>query len=117
MSNVKVLYFTTLLSRVLQSCLFFLLVGLIQAQQQAQQQGGQQQAQVYRRFEYKHSFRVPNLSQRDGTVPFWTVLGDAQASGEQLRLAPSMRSRKGAAWNKRVFFAANNPKMIHVKEL
>uniref|UniRef100_A0A183BXI3 L-type lectin-like domain-containing protein n=1 Tax=Globodera pallida TaxID=36090 RepID=A0A183BXI3_GLOPA len=59
--------------------------------------------EAIRRFEYKHSFRTPNLAQRDGTIPFWTVAGDAIASGEQLRLAPSMRSRKGLAWNKRAF--------------
>lgn len=50
---------------------------------------------VQRRFEYKHSFRAPDLSLRDGTIPFWTITGDAVASKEQLRLAPSMRSRKG----------------------
>lgn len=50
---------------------------------------------VQRRFEYKHSFRAPDLSLRDGTIPFWTITGDAVASNEQLRLAPSMRSRKG----------------------
>jgi mannose-binding lectin 1 len=54
-----------------------------------------QQQQQLRRFEYKHSFRTPNLAQRDGSIPFWTIAGDAIASGEQLRLAPSMRSRKG----------------------
>lgn len=32
---------------------------------------------------------------------FKTVTGDAIASSEQLRLAPSMRSRKGIAYNKR----------------
>ncbi|KAK0422480.1 hypothetical protein QR680_007598 [Steinernema hermaphroditum] len=56
---------------------------------------------VQRKFEYKHSFRAPNLAQRDGSIPFWMITGDAIASGEQLRLAPSMRSRKGIAWNKR----------------
>ncbi|VDN40705.1 unnamed protein product, partial [Gongylonema pulchrum] len=56
---------------------------------------------VHRRFEYKHSFRAPDLSQRDGSIPFWTMSGDAVASKEQLRLAPSMRSRRGLAWNKR----------------
>ncbi|CAJ0562863.1 unnamed protein product, partial [Mesorhabditis spiculigera] len=61
------------------------------------------QAAAFKRFEYKHSFRAPNLAQRDGSIPFWTVTGDAIASGEQLRLAPSMRSRKGIAWNKRQF--------------
>ena len=54
-----------------------------------------EQPQILRRFEYKHSFRTPHLAQRDGTIPFWTVTGDAIASGEQLRLAPSMRSKKG----------------------
>lgn len=56
---------------------------------------------LFRRFEYKHSFRAPNLAQRDGSIPFWQISGDAIASGEQLRLAPSMRSRKGVAFNKR----------------
>ena len=53
------------------------------------------QAPIHRKFEYKHSFRAPSLAQRDGSIPFWIVNGDAIASGEQLRLAPSMRSRKG----------------------
>lgn len=69
------------------------------------------QQQFFQRFEYKHSFRTPNLAQRDGTIPFWTVAGDAIASASGnikiifkfrskikligLRLAPSMRSRKG----------------------
>ncbi|VIO95599.1 Legume-like lectin family protein [Brugia malayi] len=57
---------------------------------------------VQRRFEYKHSFRAPDLCLRDGSIPFWSITGDAVASSEQLRLAPSMRSRKGLAWNKRV---------------
>ncbi|EGT54446.1 hypothetical protein CAEBREN_22656 [Caenorhabditis brenneri] len=63
---------------------------------------------VFKKFEYKHSFRAPNLSQRDGSIPFWIVSGDAIASGEQLRLAPSMRSRKGIAWNKRAFVESEN---------
>lgn len=67
----------------------------------------QNQNQLFRRFEYKHSFRAPNLAQRDGSIPFWVVTGDAIASNEQLRLAPSIRSRKGIAWNKRPFAADN----------
>uniref|UniRef100_A0A914MR13 L-type lectin-like domain-containing protein n=1 Tax=Meloidogyne incognita TaxID=6306 RepID=A0A914MR13_MELIC len=67
-----------------------------------------EQPQILRRFEYKHSFRTPHLAQRDGTIPFWTVTGDAIASGEQLRLAPSMRSKKGLAWNKRQFVASDH---------
>ncbi|KAJ1373744.1 hypothetical protein KIN20_036240 [Parelaphostrongylus tenuis] len=63
---------------------------------------------VFKRFEYKHSFRAPNLAQRDHSIPFWTVSGDAIASQDQLRLAPSMRSRKGIAWNKRPFTESDN---------
>uniref|UniRef100_A0A1I7XGQ3 arginyltransferase n=1 Tax=Heterorhabditis bacteriophora TaxID=37862 RepID=A0A1I7XGQ3_HETBA len=37
-----------------------------------------------------------------------TVSGDAIASGEQLRLAPSMRSRKGISWNKRPMVESEN---------
>ncbi|GMR53563.1 hypothetical protein PMAYCL1PPCAC_23758, partial [Pristionchus mayeri] len=66
------------------------------------------QQNFFRRFEYKHSFRAPNLAQRDGSIPFWTISGDAIASGEQLRLAPSMRSRKGIAWNKRPMTESEN---------
>ncbi|GMT28482.1 hypothetical protein PFISCL1PPCAC_19779, partial [Pristionchus fissidentatus] len=69
------------------------------------------QHNLFRRFEYKHSFRAPNLAQRDGSIPFWTVAGDAIASGEQLRLAPSMRSRKGIAWNKRPMTESENFEM------
>ncbi|CAB03169.1 L-type lectin-like domain-containing protein [Caenorhabditis elegans] len=67
-----------------------------------------QNTPVFKKFEYKHSFRAPNLAQRDGSIPFWIVSGDAIASGEQLRLAPSMRSRKGIAWNKRAFLESEN---------
>lgn len=31
------------------------------------------QMPVFRKFEYKHSFRAPNLAQRDGSIPFWMV--------------------------------------------
>lgn len=60
----------------------------------------------HRKFEYKHSFRGPNLSQRDGTVPFWDIQGDAMASSERLRLAPSMRSKRGLAVSKKPFTQA-----------
>ncbi|KAI6229001.1 ERGIC-53-like protein [Aphelenchoides fujianensis] len=63
---------------------------------------------VHRRFVYKSSFRAPNLAQRDGSIPFWVIAGDAIASSEQLRLAPSIRSRKGIAWNKRPFAESDN---------
>lgn len=69
---------------------------------------GQAPNLLHRKFEYKHSFRAPNLAQRDGTIPFWVVTGDAIASSEQLRLVPSMRSKKGIAWNKRAFTEAES---------
>ncbi|KAM3956239.1 lectin, mannose binding protein ergic53 [Aphomia sociella] len=56
--------------------------------------------QYYRRFEYKYSFKPPYLAQKDGSVPFWEYGGNAIASGESVRLAPSLRSQKGAIWTK-----------------
>ncbi|XP_022115341.2 protein ERGIC-53 isoform X1 [Pieris rapae] len=58
------------------------------------------QQTVHRRFEYKYSFKPPYLAQKDGSVPFWEYGGNAIASGESVRLAPSLRSQKGAIWTK-----------------
>uniref|UniRef100_A0A2M4A293 Putative mannose lectin ergic-53 involved in glycoprotein traffic n=2 Tax=Anopheles triannulatus TaxID=58253 RepID=A0A2M4A293_9DIPT len=55
---------------------------------------------VHRRFEYKYSFKPPYLAQKDGTVPFWEYGGHAIASSENVRIAPSLRSQKGAIWTK-----------------
>ncbi|XP_022215511.2 protein ERGIC-53 [Drosophila obscura] len=55
---------------------------------------------VHRRFEYKYSFKPPYLAQKDGTVPFWEYGGNAIASSESVRVAPSLRSQKGAIWTK-----------------
>nr|XP_018914726.1 PREDICTED: protein ERGIC-53 isoform X1 [Bemisia tabaci] len=55
---------------------------------------------AFRRFEYKYSFKPPYLAQKDGTVPFWEYGGDAIASAENVRIAPSLRSKKGAIWTK-----------------
>ncbi|XP_055620382.1 protein ERGIC-53 [Toxorhynchites rutilus septentrionalis] len=55
---------------------------------------------VHRRFEYKYSFKPPYLAQKDGTVPFWEYGGNAIASSENVRIAPSLRSQKGAIWTK-----------------
>ncbi|XP_060652603.1 protein ERGIC-53 [Drosophila nasuta] len=55
---------------------------------------------VHRRFEYKYSFKPPYLAQKDGTVPFWEYGGNAIASAESVRVAPSLRSQKGAIWTK-----------------
>jgi len=53
-----------------------------------------------RRFEYKYSFKPPYLAQKDGSVPFWEYGGNAIASAENVRVAPSLRSQKGAIWTK-----------------
>lgn len=55
---------------------------------------------VHRRFEYKYSFKPPYLAQKDNTVPFWEYGGNAIASSENVRIAPSLRSQKGAIWTK-----------------
>ncbi|XP_034946790.1 protein ERGIC-53 [Chelonus insularis] len=55
---------------------------------------------VHKRFEYKYSFKPPYLAQKDGTVPFWEYGGNAIASSENVRIAPSLRSQKGAIWTK-----------------
>ncbi|XP_047109883.1 protein ERGIC-53-like [Schistocerca piceifrons] len=54
----------------------------------------------FRRFEYKYSFKPPYLAQKDGSVPFWEYGGNAIASSENVRIAPSMKSQKGAIWTK-----------------
>ncbi|XP_066143208.1 protein ERGIC-53 [Euwallacea fornicatus] len=55
---------------------------------------------VHKKFEYKYSFKPPYLAQRDGSVPFWEYGGNAIASSENVRLAPSLKSQKGAIWTK-----------------
>ncbi|VDO93477.1 unnamed protein product [Soboliphyme baturini] len=55
--------------------------------------------EIRRRFEYKHSFRAPDLIDPTGKIIFWEVSGDAIASSDRLRLAPSMQSKRGIAWN------------------
>ncbi|XP_076635310.1 lectin, mannose binding protein ergic53 [Colletes latitarsis] len=54
----------------------------------------------HRKFEYKYSFKPPYLAQIDGSVPFWEYGGNAIASAENVRVAPSLRSQKGAIWVK-----------------
>ncbi|XP_078052978.1 lectin, mannose binding protein ergic53 [Augochlora pura] len=54
----------------------------------------------HRKFEYKYSFKPPYLAQKDGSVPFWEYGGNAIASAENVRVAPSLRSQKGAIWIK-----------------
>ncbi|XP_076241591.1 lectin, mannose binding protein ergic53 [Calliopsis andreniformis] len=54
----------------------------------------------HRKFEYQYSFKPPYLAQKDGSVPFWEYGGNAIASAENVRVAPSLRSQKGAIWVK-----------------
>ncbi|CAO1314733.1 unnamed protein product [Diamesa tonsa] len=55
---------------------------------------------IHRRFEYKYSFKPPYLAQKDNTIPFFEYGGNAIASSESVRIAPSLRSQKGAVWTK-----------------
>ncbi|XP_021357046.1 protein ERGIC-53-like [Mizuhopecten yessoensis] len=52
------------------------------------------------RFEYKYSFKGPHLVQSDKSVPFWEYFGDSIASDENIRITPSLRSKKGQVWAK-----------------
>ncbi|VVC36955.1 Concanavalin A-like lectin/glucanase domain,Legume-like lectin [Cinara cedri] len=56
--------------------------------------------QIVSRFEYKYSFKPPYLAQKDGSVPFWEYGGNAIASSDNVRIAPSLKSQKGAIWTK-----------------
>lgn len=48
---------------------FLLLICLTLAESQAPNMP------IHRKFEYKHSFKGPNLSGKDGTVSFWEISG------------------------------------------
>jgi len=54
----------------------------------------------HKKFQYRYSFKGPQLTQTNGQVPFWTHYGHAIASEEQVRLTPSLRSRSGSIWSK-----------------
>ncbi|XP_070537352.1 protein ERGIC-53-like [Ptychodera flava] len=53
-----------------------------------------------RRFEYKFSFKGPHMIQKDSSVPFWEYGGSALASDDQVRITPSLRSKRGFIWTK-----------------
>jgi len=55
---------------------------------------------IHKRFEYKYSFKGPHLTQKDNSIPFWEYGGSALASPEQVRITPSLRSKKGFVWTK-----------------
>ncbi|XP_077353460.1 protein ERGIC-53 [Festucalex cinctus] len=56
-------------------------------------------AAPHRRFEYKCSFKGPHLVQADGSIPFWIHMGNAIPSADQVRIAPSLKSQRGAVWS------------------
>jgi len=55
---------------------------------------------AHRRFEYKYSFKGPHIVQKDNSIPFWDYGGSALASPEQVRITPSLRSKKGSLWTR-----------------
>ncbi|KAL5019807.1 hypothetical protein ScPMuIL_002699 [Solemya velum] len=57
------------------------------------------------RFEYKFSFKGPHLVQKDRSIPFWEYGGDAIASDENIRITPSLRSKRGWVWTKNIAHA------------
>ncbi|KAG8335379.1 Protein ERGIC-53 [Homalodisca vitripennis] len=63
---------------------------------------------AFQRFEYKYSFKPPYLAQKDGKVPFWEYGGNAIASSQNVRVAPSLRSQKGEClrFNNRSLFSS-----------
>merc|ERR1712131_29186 len=67
-----------------------LLSGLIRAENEPQ-------ADPRSRFEFEYSFKGPYIAQTDGLVPFWSYHGHAIAGDENVRLAPSLRSRQGSS--------------------
>lgn len=71
----------------------------IYAQEQAAS-AGNSGTNPHKKFQYRYSFKGPQLTQTNGQVPFWTHYGHAIASEEQVRLTPSLRSRSGSIWSK-----------------
>ncbi|XP_008586783.1 PREDICTED: protein ERGIC-53-like [Galeopterus variegatus] len=60
-----------------------------------------------RRFEYKLSFKGPRMAMPEAGIPFWSHHGDAILGLEEVRLAPSMRNRRGSVWSRAsVLFSA-----------
>ena len=55
---------------------------------------------AYSKFEYKFGFKSPHIALKDNSIPFWEIGGHAIASNEQVRLAPSLKSRKGRLWSR-----------------
>lgn len=51
------------------------------------------------RYDYKRSFKKPFFLPNTNTIPHFNVMGDVIPSNDYMRLAPSVRSQKGAIWS------------------
>jgi len=56
-----------------------------------------------KRFEFEYSFKGPYIAQTDGKIPFWSHHNHAIPGDENVRLVPSLRSRQGSIWTKKMF--------------
>lgn len=54
--------------------------------------------ELLRKFEYQFSFKGPQLT-IDNQIPFWSYGESALPSEDQIRLVPSIRSKKGFVWS------------------
>ena len=57
---------------------------------------------LLRKFEYQFSFKGPQLT-IDNQIPFWSYGESALPSEDQIRLVPSIRSKKGFVWSQFAF--------------
>jgi len=62
---------------------------------------------LHKRFEYKHSFKGPSLTDAAAKVPFWDASGSCMPSTDYVRVTPSIRSKQGQIWNK-LQYVGNN---------
>lgn len=60
---------------------------------------------VHSKFEYQSSFKGPYLVNSKGDVPFWNHGGSCIPSDDQVRVCPSIKSRRGWIWTKSSFSA------------
>ena len=59
-----------------------------------------------RKFEYQFSFKGPQIT-IDNKIPFWSYGESALPSDDQIRLVPSIRSKKGYIWSQFAFNSEN----------
>ncbi|XP_064388414.1 protein ERGIC-53-like [Halichondria panicea] len=75
------------------SCLLLLFIG------HSVYGGLPQLYQIHSKFQYKHTFKGPHLTNSKGHIPFWEHGGSAIASDESIRVCPSVKSRRGWVWS------------------